>query len=359
MLSYQVHEYYEYVNKKLSEFKPNLDLIIEFGNKYNDITTNILKKVLSTKVTLKDSTGTHYVIKEGGIQELFKNVIKAFKSEFDFFDVFNAYAILKNDINNYSNNIKINNNSIIYFFENVDNFFKLYQKFMKSDNDIHLALDFGQAVKEISSAYLTIVKTYMEFENNMYDDYEKYSIDNNYGKGIKIQLLDINYTLDEFSEKLSIINDIYNEIGLIIYKNENFNKLQIKKIESGSLLSWIFGDENIVELILTLCNKSINLVFNKFTYEGKMIRHQEFKKELLEDVDITEKMKKLGYDVSEAEDNNKEALTILTKKLLELSKSSPRIKIDDKEYNVKESMKQKFIDDFSKQLLTDGNKKEG
>ena len=73
MLSYQVREYYEYVNKKL-------------------------KKVISTKLTTKDANGVHYIIKEGGIQEQFKTLIKEFKATYQFFDVFNEYAILKRDI---------------------------------------------------------------------------------------------------------------------------------------------------------------------------------------------------------------------------------------------------------------------
>ena len=89
MLSYQAREYYEYLNRRLVEFEANISLIIEFGNKYKDVTTDILKKIISTKNTSRDSSGTHYIVKDGGIQEQFKNIIRDFKSEFNFFDVFN------------------------------------------------------------------------------------------------------------------------------------------------------------------------------------------------------------------------------------------------------------------------------
>lgn len=353
MLSYQVREYYEYLSKKLKDFKPNMELIIEFENQYQETTTNILKKVISTKHTTKDSNGTHYIIKDGGIQEQFKNMIRGFKSKFEFFNVFNDYAILKSDIQNYIGKVKVNDKSILNFFENVDEFFRLYQKFMQSDNDVELAIEFGQYIKEIASAYNSIVNVYTEIENNICDS--KNIGDDEGNEKICIQLLDVQYDLEEFSDKLKLIAKIYDEIGFIIYKEKSFSKIQIEKIESGSLLSLIFGDKNIIESIALLLNKSVNLIFNKFTYEGKMIRHKEFREQLLADIELLEKMKKLGYNVEEAEKNNMESLTLLTKSLLELSSSSPKIKIDNNEYSIKESEQQKFIENSKKLLLSDGN----
>ena len=79
----------------------------------------------------------------------------------------------------------------------------------------------------------------------------------------------------------------------------------------------------------------------------------EEREEVLADIELTEKMKKLGYDVEEAEKNNKEALTILTKDLLKLSSSSPKIKINDSEYSIKANEKQKFIEVSNKLMLSE------
>lgn len=351
MLSYQVREYYEYVNKKLKKFNSSIEIILEFGNQYKEVTTKILKKVISTKLTTKDANGVHYIIKEGGIQEQFKTLIKEFKATFQFFDVFNEYAILKRDIEKYVEQVKINDCAILEFFENVDEFFKQYQAFMQSDNNMELALDFGQSVKEISASYNSILRAYAEIENNMCAN-EKLMGESDVGH-LSIQLLDVQYDLSQFSNNLKLINEIYEVLGMIIYKNQSYEKLQIRKIESGSLLSLILGDKNIIESMSICFNKAVNLVFNKFTYEGKIIRHKEFREEVLADVELTEKMKKLGYDVEEAEKNNKEALTILTKNLLKLSSSSPKIKIDDNEYSIKENEKQKFIEASNKLMLSE------
>lgn len=352
MLSYQTREYYEYLNRKLIEFEINIRLIIEFGNKYKEITTDILKKIISTQSTYRESSGTHYIVKDGGLQEQFKNIIRDFKSEFNFFDVFNEYAILKKDIQNYIINKNIIDDSIVQLFKEIDRFFKLYQSFMQSDSDMNLAIDFGQSVKEISASYKAITNTYGEFENNMCNDIKDIFEKDTYE--ISIQLLNVNYTLQQFANNLSIIQEIYEKVGALIYKEKEYEKLQVKKIESGSLLSIILGDKNIIETIALFLNKSVNLVFNKYTYEGKLIRHKEFREELMSDVELTAKMKELGYDVAEIEENNKEAMTILTKDLLKLSSSSPKIKVNDNEYSIKESQCQKFIEASNVLLLADG-----
>lgn len=352
MLSYQAREYYEYLNRRLVKFETNISLIIEFGNKYKEVTTNILKKIISTKSTSRDSAGTHYIVKDGGIQEEFKNIIKDFKSKFNFFDVFNEYAILKKDIQNYIIDKNIIDDSVMELFNEIDQFFKIYQSFMQSDNDMNLAIDFGQSVKEISASYKTITNSYGEFENNMCNDIK--DISEKDMCEISIQLLSINYTLQQFANNLSIIQGIYENVGSLIYKKETYEKLQVKKIESGSLLSIILGDKNIIETIAVLLNKAVNLVFNKFTYEGKIMRHKEFREELMSDIELTARMKELGYDVAEIEKNNKEAMTILTKDLLRLSSSSPKIKINDNEYSIKESQSQKFIETSNVLLLSEG-----
>jgi len=342
MLSYQVREYYEFLNNKFKEFEPNINIILEFGDKYKTNTTFTLKKVIGTNITPTGTDGTHYVVKGGGIQEGFKSVIKEFKSNFNFFEVFSQYTTFKGNIIMYLKKNTIDDTSIIEFFRNVDSFFKLYQAFMQSDNDVELALDFGQCVKETTTLYITLKQVYYGIENNLYDNIEN-TKEENFAQ-INIQLLSVEYNFEEFTKKLNIINEIYCELGNMIYKDKSFEKLKIVKIESGSLLSIILGDKNIIESISILINKSVNLVFNKFTYEGKITRHTEFRNELISDTDLIEKMKVFGYDVTDAKENNQESLTILTRDLLKLSKSSAKIKIDDKEYNIKEEMKVNFLE---------------
>lgn len=93
---------------------------------------------------------------------------------------------------------------------------------------------------------------------------------------------------------------------IINYKVENsieYEKLKIVKIESGSLLSIILGDKNIIEAIGLLLNKTINLIFNKYTQEGKIYRQNELARTLKETVELGEELKKVEYDISSSEEN--------------------------------------------------------
>lgn len=356
MLSYEVREYYSFLNKEIKEFEPFIEIILEFSDKYKENTTECLKKILSTSNTNITGSMTYYGVNGGKIIENFKNVIKNFKNTFNFFEVFSKYSILKNDINKYIENNNIEDESIIQFFLEVDNFFESYQSFMQSDNDIKLAIDFGQSVKEFERTYKTLKLSYKEIEKKLLDvSFETYEESNL--KKIDIQLLGIEYSFEDFVSKLNIINNIYCEIGNVIYTNETFEKLRIIKIESGSLLSIILGDKNIIEALSTLLNKSVNMVFNKFTYEGKIYRHSEFRNELLADVEATKRLKELGYDTEEAQKNNNEALTLLTKDLLKLSKSSSKIKIDNNEYDMKDENKIKFLESYRILQLESGEEK--
>ena len=353
MLSYKVREYYTYLNREFEEFEINIEMIIEFGNKYKQNITESLKKIYSTQKTSTSSGLTYYGVEGGGIIGDFKEIINDFKSRFNAFDVFSKYTIFKNNIKNYIKENEIEDSSIKSFFNEVDSLFNLYQSFIQSNNDIALAIDFGKKVIEFKEMYKILKVSYKEIENNLIDI--PYNNEGNSElKDISIQLLNIEYSFEEFIENLQLINKIYCEVGNIIYGRTSYVQAKIVKIESGSLLSKILGDKNIIEAIGIFLNKSTSLIFNKFTYEGKIIRHSELRKELLEDTKTINELKVLGYDVEEAKKNNNESLTMLTKDLLSIAKSSSKIKIDEKEYKIKDEIKQKYINSVKTMNLPSG-----
>ena len=156
MLSYQVKEYYIFLNNKIKEFESDTEIILKFSNEYKENIMQCLKKVLTTTAINTSGGKTYYGIDGGKLIENFRTVVKEFKNKFNFFDVFSRYTLLKNDINMYLENNKIEDKSIKEFFEEVDNFFLLYQSFMQSDNDIKLALDLGECVKEFEKRYVYV-----------------------------------------------------------------------------------------------------------------------------------------------------------------------------------------------------------
>ena len=283
--------------------------------------------------------------------------MKSFKSSFNFFGTFRDYGKMKQNIINYKRENIIKADYIETFFGEIDKIFDLYQDYIQSDNEIEKAILFGQGVINFKGTFQTCKLTYKNFIELSYNNLDEFIEDKN--KIFEIQLLDIDYTLEQFTKKLKAINDMYCQIGNIIYNNKaniGYEELKIVKIESGSLLSKILGDKNILEAIGLLLNKTINLVFNKYTREGKIIRQNELAKSLRETVELGEELKKLGYDISSSEENIEQTFAMVTKELLDISSSSPKIKVNEEVHKLESNNSIKFLESARTLYLDEAKK---
>ena len=357
MLSYQILEYYKFVLTRLNEFEGNIDLLLNWKNEYDTMAKETLTKILSTKTANSDSSGnTHYIVKDGGLIGNFTTLMKNFKSEFDFFGAFSSYGKMKQDIVNYKIENSIKSDYIEIFFKEIDNIFELYQNFIQSDDKKEDAILFGQGVIKFKGIYETCKSTYKNLIdlslNNMNDVNEE-----NNNETLEIQLLNVDFTLEQFTKNLESLNRMYCEIGNIIYKentNMGYEQLKIVKIESGSLLSIIFGDKNIIEALGLLLNKTINLVFDKFTREGKIYRQNELTRTLKETVELGEELNNLGYDISSSKEDVEKTFAIVTKEMLNIASSSPKIKVNEKIYKIDDYNSPKFLESATKLYLDEG-----
>lgn len=356
MLSYQVLEYYKFVLNKLEEFESSIKLLLDWENEYNTIVKETLIKILSTKSTSTDSYGnTHYIIKDGELIRKFTTLMKDFKASFDFFGAFSKYGKMKQDIMNYKNENIIKNDYIEKFFDEIDKIFALYQEFVQSDDKKENAILFGQGAIKFKGIFDICKSTYENLVELSMNNLEKIEVEND--KTLEIQLLNVEYTLEQFTKNLESINEIYCQIGNIIYKENNstgYEKIKIIKVESGSLLSIILGDKNIIEAMGLLLNKTINLVFNKYTREGKIYRQNELARTLKETVELGEELKKIGYDISSSDENIEKTFAIVTKEMLSIASSSPKIKLDEKIYKMEDYNSTKFIESTRTLYLEEG-----
>lgn len=358
MLSYEVLEYYKFVLDKLDEFEPSIEFLLHWERKYNEMAKDVLTKILSTKLKNSDSNGNaHYIIKDGELISKFTALMKDFKSTFDFFGAFSKYGKMKQDIINYKNEYLIKKDYIEDFFSEIDNIFDLYQGFIQSDDQKEKAIIFGQGVINFKGTFDTCKSTYKNLINlstNLFED-----IEGNKEKIIEIQLLNVEYDLEQFTSNLESINNIYCQIGNMVYKektNIGYEKLKIVKIESGSLLSIILGDKNIIEAIGILLNKTINLVFNKYTREGKIYRQNELARTLKETAELGEQLKSLGYDISSSQEDIEKTFAIVTKEMLKIATSSPKIKIDQEIHKMDDYSSTKFLESATTLYLNAGDK---
>ena len=177
-------------------------------------------------------------------------------------------------------------------------------------------------------------------------------------KTIEIQLLDVEFNLEEFNSILDSINKVYYELGNIMYPNIgeiHYEKLEIIKIESGSIWSILFGNENILSAVAKFLNRTIDLVFNKFTIEGKLSRQKEINNAIKDSLEMAETLKKMGYDIDESKEEIQKAFLCSAKNLFNIASKSAKIKVNNEMHELSDNLKNRYLEENKKLLLTDGN----
>lgn len=352
MLSYQIINYYELINKELNEFKKVLTPIFDWSETYLKFATETLAKILKCNTT-SNSDGTHYIVREGKIKAEYDNNVKEMKGVFSSYVIFKAFGEFKQKIDHYRYENNITDEDYIQdFISETDNLFETYQEFQKDDVN---------QVKMISFSN-ELMKYKMLFDNTlkMYSDYyllstNKDENDDPSSMLLCIQLLDVDYTMDEFATVLSGINDSYSEIKNLIsqdLKSVKYKELKIIKIESGSLFSKISGEKIIIEILKKILTKAITWVQTSFQQGDKILSHQKFATTLKEDAELMKLLEDSGCDVTTSRQNIEKAFNLLSKQTLYLAKSTCNIKIDDEEFKMGTTQKQRFLSEIKPKLLS-------
>ena len=355
MLSYQIINYYELINKELTKLYQVLNPIFEWSEKYITYTTETLTKILKAR-TASASDGTHYIVGEGKIKSEYENNVKEMKRVFSSYLIFKAFGEFKQTIDYYKNENNIDTEDYIQNFINeTDNLFNAYQEFQKDDENQIKMINFANE----------LIKYKMLFENTlkMYADYSLLSeneevIDKQNNTVLCIQLLEIDYTMEEFATLLKNINDSYYEIENLLTNNiqsVKYNELKIVKIESGSLFSKVSGEKIIIEILKKILKKAVTWVQANFQQEDKILSHQKFAVTLKEDAELMKLLQDNGCDITASKQNLEKAFNLLSKQTLHLAKSACNVKIDDEEFKMESKQKQKFLTEIKTKLL-DSNK---
>lgn len=351
MLSYQIINYYELINKELIKFNQVLIPIFEWSETYLKYTTETLTKILKCN-TISSSDGTHYIVREGQLKAEYDKNVKEMKSVFSSYIIFKAFGEFKQKIDHYrdENNI-LDNDYIQEFIIETDNLFEAYQEFQKDDVNQVKMINFANE----------LMKYRMLFENTlkMYTDYYLLStnegeIDEENSSMLCIQLLDVDYTMDEFATILKGINDSYCEIGNLITqdsKSIKYEELKIIKIESGSLFSKVVGEKIIIEILKKILKRAVTWVQANFQQGDKILSHQRFATTLKEDAELMKILQDSGCDVTNSKENIEKAFNLLSKQSLYLAKSTCNVKIDEEEFKLGDIHKEKFLKEIKLKLL--------
>lgn len=352
MLSYEIYNYYSFVNDKLEEMNKVFNILFDWKEKYNDKCEHILNKILTSK-TATSGNETHYIIQNGGIVKSFDETMEELQKNFNAITVTIRYGAIKKEIETYKVENNIEADYIEEFFGHTDYMLEIYQEWIQNLKSKEHAIRLGEQIIKYEKIFSTCKKVYENFLS-LYTGNEEIENQNI----IEIQLLDVEFDLEEFNSVLDSINKVYYELGNIMYPNiggTQYEKLKIVKIESGSIWSILFGNENILSAVAKFLNKTIDLIFNKFTMEGKLTRQQGINSEIKDTLDMAKTLEEMGYNIDESKEDIQKAFLCSTKNLVNIASKSAKIKVNGEIHELNENLKNKYLEENKKLLLPEGN----
>ena len=144
-------------------------------------------------------------------------------------------------------------------------------------------------------------------------------------KVLELQLLDINIGLNEFGETLLLLESSYNAIKMLT-KRSDIDNLKIVKIESGSLLAMLLGDENIIQLLNQIIKTVAVEMYQKFTTNGKLQKETKIMEMISSSADVIQKLDDMGINTGKSKSDIKDCLNTTTNNIYKIISKNGKIK---------------------------------
>ncbi len=124
MLSYEIYNYYSFVDEKLKEIEQIFKILFDWREEYSNSCEQILIKILTAN-TNSSSAGTHYIVPNGGLVKSFDETMENLQKNFNAISVTIKYGEIKKEIETYKikNNIKS---------DYIEEFFRTYRLYVRS-----------------------------------------------------------------------------------------------------------------------------------------------------------------------------------------------------------------------------------
>ena len=283
---------------------------------------------------------------------------KEFKNSFDFVEFQKLVTTLELRIKDIYTIYNYEDQSIATLTNHLNELSLLYRDVIMSNDSKQKIVVFFDKIQEYVAEYELSLSNINGYINAMSSNSELSATE-----GIRImqlQLLDIEYNVGEFGEILKNLDDVYSNIQRII-PEVKLSSLKIVKIESGSLLSLILGDENVLEVIAIALRRIVDYVHYTFTKQGKLELNAKIMQDISTDADIIKKLEDLGIDTTDSRQNISNTLSEATKDLYNIVSTAPKLKLDDEELIIAEpakliEYKTKYLEDKNVEEEKDLNK---
>ena len=244
-------------------------------------------------------------------------------------------------------------NTIIVEFKNAYNIIHEYRKCI----DIQGKMDGYPKTIDAISSMSNIFKRFkylVEYVNKI-----NLHLSGNYLEpGLDIRLLNEGIKKDAYTNVVNPMYIMYEKLCEIANIDSKVEKLEIARIESGSLFVKFLGNQSILKVIEKIFETSHEIMIRNFTRDGQKKNLVESTELFRAHFDLMKEMKDLDLDVKEHEEIAQETLVLIMKQSNILLSSSPDVRINDKVLSKSNDMKKVLDSKVTKMLSENENLKE-
>ncbi|MDR0322801.1 MAG: hypothetical protein LBI28_15015 [Treponema sp.] len=355
MTSYELIELYDEILLDINKLKPYSDDITKLSILI-DTNNNLLVDCILNKGLYDDNTITFSANKRDEIIKLSTDFVNGFdmlknhsslidiKQKIDTKRLMPAYNKLEKEINNILLLLDI-------YSETTQNIYN----YIKNKNNL-LLMKMLYSIRKASYKYNEIINDYSKLKEfvTMLERINKEEIPES-EEEIYLHFYNEENAFNSYIEHFSSLLRIYNEFKNVFKSNI---ELKVIKIESGSFLDKLLGDKNIISLITDILHKCFDLVYRKYTTEGKLIRKTDILKFIKEELDIIERCKSLGIEnSSDTKEAIDKTLVIISGEILKLAGKSTKIRVNDEILRIEDGMSEKYLLEHKTMLIEDQQSK--
>lgn len=348
MTSYELLDFYEEILSEMQNLSTYTD---ELSKMVDDITVrqdSLLNLIYPD--TFDMGNGTILANLNSRKSEVI-NKIQQFAMTFNFLEnhekLIKSKHSIKTIFEKYQFGLEEEKNKITNFFSEYENVSTTIYQYVRTRNK-SLIVELLNKVSSIVNEYYKFISSYESVRYFVSKTENKVEVNEN-EKSLKLHFYDEQLDPKYFALNIDSINKSYEIMCQILKISSSEYPLKVVKIESGSLLAMFLGSEDVVDALAFMIKKTTELLFNKYTFEGKVLRQKQLFDLLKEELEVIAKYKELGIDISNDEDIIKYNYQ-LVKSIGNLVGQTTKVKINDEELSLEGNLKQRYLEE-SKTLL--------
>ncbi len=159
--------------------------------------------------------------------------------------------------------------------------------------------------------------------------------------------------LEILVQKLSAITTAYQQLCELTGVSYVEQPLRIIKVETGSILIKVVGAVLPIKLLETFIKKVANILYRRCVREGRIEAQSEYRKEIMDEIDLRNALKEAGVDVSKIDERLQHMASQHADELCSLLYGEPSVDVNGVETGIEDLPEQVFLDQFRMLRLED------